>query len=385
MARSRQIAAFAAAFLLCGSTVGCDVPPELLTELLMEAETSPPATLPTEPETLPTETEISETTAETAPPETVQTAETATAPPVPEPLLYATPKMLEVYDYFAAVGEGMPETFAAVDWSQVPYFADSVQLELYLRSEMAQCRTVIPVIGLRGCKITDTEEMLNEYSMLNTQLQQTTLTKDGYKLRFAVYTVEYSTGANCLQAYRTGDTSRLDAEDLAAYQEAQRFLTQELDTAASPLMQEKQIHDYICERTVYLDIPQSAGGRESFRMASGVLLDGAANCMGYADAFWMLASMAGFSVQKDTNEDHMWNLIELEDGLHLVDVTWDDDCVIFPDGTLTHTYRFFNAGMDTVLEDYTLEPDCATQGIVPSCTAHTIEEEYAGEWIEVIP
>ena len=100
--------------------------------------------------------------------------------------------------------------------------------------------------------------------------------------------------------------------------------------------------------------------------------------MGYSDAFWMLASMAGFTVQKDCNEEHMWNLITLEDGLHLVDVTWDDDGLILPDGSLTHTYRFFNAGMDAVQPEYQLDEGCPTLGIVPSCSEHRLD---TGEYV----
>lgn len=376
-AKLRRKSAILPLLLLPACLTACAQPSEMLTDLLMEMQQTEVQTQTALPqtETIP-ETE-KETAAETEIPAVMTTAET-TEPPVPEPIQYAVPAMLEIYDYFfASSPSSFSETMQETDWAQVPYFTDSEQLRIYLLSEMEQCRTQIPVIVMRGCRVTDISEVNAQTGCMSIQQERLELEKDGTKLKFVVYTVQYSTGALCLNAERTGDLSQLDAWDLAALQEAKRFLTEELDTSASLLVQEQQIHDYICRRTVYADYPPAEGERESYRMASGVLVDGEANCMGYSDAFWMLASMAGFSVQIDCNDDHMWNLITLEDGVHLVDVTWDDDGLMLPDGTLTHTYRFFNAGMDVAGTEYTLFEDSPTMGIISSCAEHMLEtEEY---------
>lgn len=393
MAGFRKFAMIPELFAAMLSMTGCSQPSELLTDLLMEMEepqaksrTQPetqvqPETIPetwTEPETALPET-IPETLPETMPETGISAPlQTAEMQAPQSDLQYATPEMLAFFEYFAGIEEcEMAESIAGADWANAPYFTDSEQLRLYLHAAVGECRTQIPVIVTPSCRVTALEEF-EEHHTLSRQAEQIDLTKDGTRLTFVVYTVQYTTGALCLQAEKNGDFSQLDARDRAAYQEAVRFLTEELDRSASPLEQEQQIHDYICRRTVYADSPPTEEGRESYRMASGVLVDGEANCMGYSDAFWMLASMAGFTVQKDCNEEHMWNLITLEDGLHLVDVTWDDDGLILPDGSLTHTYRFFNAGMDAVQPEYQLDEGCPTLGIVPSCSEHRLD---TGEYV----
>lgn len=374
MQKARKTAAFAASMMCLLCLTGCTQPSEILTELLLEMaeeESTSAQTIPrpTEAETeMPRETE--ETTATTVPKPTE-----TTEPPVLNALCYAEPYMLETFDYFAATeGAEVSDKMRSVNWAEVPYFEESEQLGLYLEQELQQCRKQIPVITRRGCRVLDLEVYHSSHGLIDGRYQICEMTRDGVKLKFVVYDVDYATGDLCLYAQRTGDSSVLEERDLAAYEEAKRFLAEELDTSADPIAQEKQIHDYICEKTLYIAESPDIFGHADHRTAAGVLLDGRANCMGYSDAFYLLASMAGFTVQKDHNEDHMWNLIAFEDGLHLVDLTWDDDGIQFQDGTQMTHYLYFNAGMDIVGQEYELCKDSPTQNIVASCQTHTLEE-----------
>lgn len=371
MQKARKTAAFAASMMCLLCLTGCTQPSEILTELLLEMAEEESTSAQTIPRQTEAETEI--------PPETEETTST-TAPEPTEPLVlnalcYAEPYMLETFDYFAATeGADVPDKMRSVNWADVPYFEESEQLGLYLEQELRQCRKQIPVIARRGCRVLDLEIYHSTYGLIDGRYQICEMTRDGVKLKFVVYDVDYATGTLCLYAQATGDRSVLEERDRAAYEEAKRFLAEELDTSADPIAQEKQIHDYICEKTLYIAESPDIFGHADHRTAAGVLLDGRANCMGYSDAFYLLASMAGFTVQKDHNEDHMWNLIAFEDGLHLVDLTWDDDGIQFQDGTQMTHYRYFNAGMDIVGQEYDLYEDSQTRNIVASCQTHTLEE-----------
>lgn len=108
------------------------------------------------------------------------------------------------------------------------------------------------------------------------------------------------------------------------------------------------IHDALCEMNDYTDDPST----EEDDNAIGALLNGEANCDGYADAFYLTGTLAGLeiryqqgkSLERETDESyrdvgHLWNLLKIDGTWRLVDVTWDDD----DDATV---YTWFNIGMD---------------------------------------
>ena len=115
-----------------------------------------------------------------------------------------------------------------------------------------------------------------------------------------------------------------------------------------PLETALLIHDALCERIVYTDDDAS----DEDDNAIGALLDGRANCDGYADAFYLVGSLAGLEVRYQHGSgrreeagagsgevSHMWNLIRIDGTWRMVDVTWDDQ----ESGTI-HTW--FNIGAE---------------------------------------
>ena len=151
-------------------------------------------------------------------------------------------------------------------------------------------------------------------------------------------------GFDIVRATRSGDLSVLSETEMKTLIAARQWLSQiePGEDAAVAL----QIHDMICDRTVYtLD-----DDTDDDDTAAGVLLSGQADCDGYADAFYLLASLSGLQVRYqhgDTRDHgeftsreatHMWNLIGIDGTWRAVDVTWDDGDVI------RHTW--FNIGED---------------------------------------
>ena len=118
----------------------------------------------------------------------------------------------------------------------------------------------------------------------------------------------------------------------------------------NPLDTARALHDWLCENNVYTDDDRT----DEDDTAIGAILNGQANCDGYADAFYLLGQLAGLNVRYQHGDSynvglsmdlfsqvtHMWNLLEIDDTWRLVDVTWDyrDEEGI--------RYTWFNLGED---------------------------------------
>ena len=156
----------------------------------------------------------------------------------------------------------------------------------------------------------------------------------------------YYPGTNIIKAVRNGDTSMLSDREKETMEAARRIADE--SSAADPLTTAKNIHDYLCAHVVYTDYEST----DEDDTAIGAILNGQANCDGYADAFYLAGSLAGLNIRyqhgdsfskglEDFFKDvtHMWNLLEIDGTWRLVDVTWDDQ-----EDRTVHTW--FNLGDD---------------------------------------
>ena len=108
------------------------------------------------------------------------------------------------------------------------------------------------------------------------------------------------------------------------------------------------IHDRLC-RGIEYTIDESVDEDDT---AIGALLNGEANCDGYADAFYLVGSLAGLTITYQhgeslddeenywKDETHLWNLLQIDGTWRLVDVTWDDS------EEYGAEYTWFNIGLD---------------------------------------
>ncbi len=173
-----------------------------------------------------------------------------------------------------------------------------------------------------------------------------------------VYTVtvtEYP-GDHIVDAHRTGDTSKLTYDEKLTYNKALEMVEEAKQSSNSMLELEIAIHDMLCDSIVY-DNSNGTYVADPKRpprhlTAVGALLDGRANCQGYSDAFYTLASIAGFEVGRQFAEDyeatHMTNTVRLDGEWYIVDITYDD--VVSTEGDEIENYRLFNAGEDMCTE-----------------------------------
>lgn len=141
--------------------------------------------------------------------------------------------------------------------------------------------------------------------------------------------VKYYAGTNILRALEAGDTSVLTAREQQALAAAQQMAAAcQRDTAADTAL---AIHDALCALITYTDDEST----DEDDCCIGALLDGRANCDGYADALLLVGKLTGLNVRYQHGDSlkggigslfstHMWNLVEIDGTWRMVDVTWDD-------------------------------------------------------------
>ena len=153
-------------------------------------------------------------------------------------------------------------------------------------------------------------------------------------------------GTAVMRAVRTGSTEGLSSREMEVWEAAARIA--EVSLSSDPLQTARAVHDWLCINVVYADDDNT----DEDDNAIGAILNGRANCDGYADAFYLIGSLAGLNVRyqhgdsyqqwsepKDYSVTHLWNLLEIGGEWRMVDVTWDDE----PNGW---SYRWFNVGRD---------------------------------------
>ncbi len=189
--------------------------------------------------------------------------------------------------------------------------------------------------------------------------------------------ITYYPGTRIADAYAAGDLSSLTQDERKTLEKAQQVVQQAQSESKTPLMLELKLHDWICQNVSYAnadtDFTQLADAPRALT-AVGALLDGQANCQGYADAFYLLATMAGFTVDRMSGfsgeERHMWNTIKLDGRWFVVDVTANDAPVSgeFAEQIYVN-YHYFNAGRD-VIGDTLTWPDLYEYHTIEQASNH---------------
>ena len=160
-------------------------------------------------------------------------------------------------------------------------------------------------------------------------------------------------GDRIVDAYFTEDTSELTEDECLALEKAVELVQSAQLLAEDEWELEWMIHNILAEHITYSDADiyyDDPLDQPRHLSVIGALLDGQANCQGYTDAFYTLASIAGFEVGRlsvETSDDpHMTNTILLDGNWYIVDVTYDDS------GDDAVSYHLFNAGLDMVGSEY---------------------------------
>lgn len=117
----------------------------------------------------------------------------------------------------------------------------------------------------------------------------------------------------------------------------------------------KAIHDYVIDITTY-DQERAKAIKENrniafnySNIAYGILKDNKAVCGGYADLMAIFLDRLNVENYKISSEDHIWNLVYLDNTWSHLDLTWDDP--VYSDGyqIIDHKYFFISTAK---LESY---------------------------------
>ena len=158
-------------------------------------------------------------------------------------------------------------------------------------------------------------------------------------------------GQRIADAYFSQDHFNLSADEKMALDVAVEMVESAKAQAENDYELELLLYQALAEKITYYDDDVTYDKPEDqpwFLNAVGALTKGQANCQGYADAFYTVASIAGFQVGRmgveTPGDPHMVNTICLDDQWYVVDVTYGDT----DSGPVD--YRLLNAGMDMIGE-----------------------------------
>ena len=224
-------------------------------------------------------------------------------------------------------------------WNTVPQFNTKAEVAAYIENGRRQGQMDFYFV-LTSVKIsTDKEKGIKEILALNEEfINEIALAPIGnlsgeYGTSHFLYEIvtEYP-GNRVANAYLSGNTQGLTAEEMQLYNVAVS-IANEANRLSSPLEKERYLYEEISNRGTYYNekaMFTEDGNPKRFTSAFGALIDGKANCSGFADAFYMLGRMCGLNVGriggyiKENGKPvrHGWNTMTFDDGkTYCVDVT----------------------------------------------------------------
>jgi sporulation protein YlmC with PRC-barrel domain len=107
----------------------------------------------------------------------------------------------------------------------------------------------------------------------------------------------------------------------------------------------KAIHDYIINNTKYdseINIENQLTIDTNSNKATGLLFDNKAICSGYSDTLAIFLNKYGYNNYKISSEEHIWNLIYINNSWKHIDATWDDPVTSDGRDILIHDFFIVN-------------------------------------------
>lgn len=180
-----------------------------------------------------------------------------------------------------------------------------------------------------------------------------------YTISGGIYTITLS-DIVIFPEFNADAYSDLDAVQ-AAYDDMEAVVNSITIKGNTRYEQVKYIHDFIADRVVYDPDLNTANKNPTDHYPTSVFLEPYITvCEGYAEAFKILCDKAGIPcivvVGQANGGGHAWNYVKMEDNKwYAVDLTWDDQGVIFYDYFLTggnSTNYYFDGDSTTFLDSH---------------------------------
>lgn len=200
----------------------------------------------------------------------------------------------------------------------------------------------------------------------------------GMKKTITITDVSLYPGYEILRSIEAGKEETLPSKLKKTLAEAQSMA--DACRESDPLETAKNIQSAICSRVRYAAMINMSDGDT----AVGALLNDVADCDGYADAFYLVGSLAGLEVRyqhgiasyydldenKLVSSSHMWNLLKLDGTWRVVDVCWAD-------GQTGIDYTWFNIGRDRASRSRTWYEDLSVPLLETTDLSTRPETEYS--------
>lgn len=108
-------------------------------------------------------------------------------------------------------------------------------------------------------------------------------------------------------------------------QKIDQIMNENIQDSMTPEQKIKVIHDYIITNTKY-DSQKSDQNINQYQSSTayGPLFEGYGICSGYADAMGLFLTKLNIPNIKISSENHIWNLVYLNNSWLHLDLTWDD-------------------------------------------------------------
>ena len=121
------------------------------------------------------------------------------------------------------------------------------------------------------------------------------------------------------------------------------FILSNINDSMSNKEKIKIFHDYIVNNTIY-----DEDSKNKAYTAYDLITTGKSICGGYSDIISIYLNKLGITNYKVTSENHIWNLIKLDNDWYHLDATWDDP--VASDGNQYLIHNFFLISSDELLK-----------------------------------
>lgn len=259
-----------------------------------------------------------------------------------------------------------------IEYTEVEYalsFASVKTLDEFKRCMENKCLALESDFTIQCTQELFTQLTRQKFALLhaienNLGIYQRSMHYNDSKLTITYSDIEYYPGYYVARSIHLGRTRQLTGRMKQLYNEAQLIL-REINAVGYPdsVARQYALQNAITSRVTYYK-EDASGDHDT---AIGALLNGRSECDGYADAFYLLADMAGFDVRfqygddfnKNDDETHLWNAISHNGKWYFTDLTW---CDTTDDSMQLYT----NIGQDIARTAYDWDPQAA---LVPLASA----------------
>ncbi len=160
------------------------------------------------------------------------------------------------------------------------------------------------------------------------------------------YTKLYMTTTTYGKATITIEKLYSDDDITAINEKIESIKSEVIDDDMSDREKIEAFHDYVInnssydeERAVDIENGNTENSTYNSHKANGPLLEGKALCSGYSDAMKLYLDQLGIPNYKIANDNHIWNLVYIDNQWLHLDLTWDDP--VTTDGSNLLLHKFF--------------------------------------------